>query len=130
MVRSIERRSSEVSPLTEVYAATSIAGLADTDDTLYVLAGTREVPENETLEHSLLQSTDRGASFEPIDAGLKVCTFGYCQYLASTELIAQNKLLFVNAGEGRNLLLSADLGDNWTVLSGSVEHNVCTHSAF
>ena len=118
------------SPLTEVYAAHSITGLVDSNDTLYVLVGTTQVPENEALQHSLLQSTDHGASFVPIDAGLKACAFGYCEYLPSTEVIAENELLFVNAGEGRNLLVSANLGENWTALSGSVEHYVCTHSAF
>jgi hypothetical protein len=118
------------SPLTEVYAARSITDLVDTHNTLYVLVGTTGVPENEVLQHSLLQSTDHGASFVPIDEGLKACALGYCEYLSSTELIAENNLLFVNAGEGRNLLVSADLGDHWTALSGSVEHYVCTHSAF
>jgi len=118
------------SPLTEVYAARSITGLVDTSGTLYVLTGSTEVLEGETIPHSLLQSTDQGASFVPIDKGLKVCSFGFCQHLSSTELIAEDNLLFVNAGEGRNLLVSSDLGDHWTALSGSVQHNVCTHSAF
>lgn len=115
--------------LTEVYAAHSITGLVDTSDTLYVLVGTIEIPEG-MLQHSLLQSTDHGASFVPIDKGLKVCSFGPCQYLSSTELIVKDDLLFVNAGAGRNLLVSSDLGDHWTALSGSVENFLCTHSTF
>jgi hypothetical protein len=118
------------SHLTQVYSARTIAALNDTAGTLYVLAGIQEAPLGLPVPHSMVQSTNHGASFVPIDKGLKECLFGYCQHLSSSELIAENNLLFVNAGAGRNLLVSDDLGDHWTALSGFVAGMVCTHSTF
>ncbi len=94
------------------------------------MVSTLKTPEGQPLEHSLLESTNNGASFQPIDAGLRVCNAGFCQYLPSNKLIEKGNKLFVNAGEGRNLLVSADRGAEWTVLSGFLDAAVCTYSTF
>ncbi len=118
------------SPLKEIYEGRFISNLVAYPDALYVLVQTVDVPEGQPLEHSVVQSTNHGASFHPVDKGLKECHSGYCQYIWPDELIRKGNLLFVNAGAGRNLLVSPNWGDDWRVLSGFLGAGNCTLSTF
>ncbi len=95
-----------------------------------MLNSTDQRPQGSPMAHSILKSTDHGSSFVPADLGLYTCSSGECQYLPATHLVASNNLLFSNAGQGQNLLVSSDQGNTWSALSGSLDLQVCTHSIF
>ncbi len=97
-------------------ASGAVTRLYDYDHALYVLARPRE----RSQDHTVFQSKDGGNTFSPIDAGLLECTSGICAYLESTQLLARDGLLYVNAGSGRNLLVSSNQGASYTALSGEV----------
>ena len=80
--------------------------------------------------HSLCQFERALEWFAPRDEGLRVCSGLYCERLWMTELQAYRGQLFSNAGAGLNVLTSVDQGRSWRALLGSVDNDVCTHSAF
>jgi hypothetical protein len=97
------------------------------DNTLYVLSSPRFDHQD---DHTLFQSTDGGEFFQTIDQGLWECSLAPCRYLYSTQLIARNGLLFVNAGGGENLLVSNDDGKAFDALSGGIVSQQCYHNSF
>jgi hypothetical protein len=105
--------------------ARSINRLYAYDHVLYVL--TR--PRLDTPDHTLYRSANGGTSFVPIDAGLWDCSVG-CFYMESTELFVRDGLLYVNAGGGKNLLVSEDRGASYQALSGEPRPMACYHGAF
>jgi hypothetical protein len=107
-------------------ASGTVTHLYDYEHVLYVLARAREGSE----DHTTFRSADGGNSFAPIDAGLLECADGTCTYLESTQLLARDGLLYVNAGGGRNLLVSADQGASYTALSGEVGNITCYSGTF
>jgi photosystem II stability/assembly factor-like uncharacterized protein len=102
-----------------------INGIYVFDHVLYVLTE----PETDG-DHTLFRSTDRGNTFEAIDQGLLDCNQYGCSYLYSTQLFATGQLIFVNAGGGKNLLVTDNGGQTYHVLSGSLEAQACYHSPF
>jgi len=96
------------------------------DGVLYVLtnaAGNNRDP-------LLFKSVDDGQSFVAADAGLKECFEDECTYLESTELLDRAGLLYVNAGGGRNLAVSADRGATFQPLSGEMTSVPCYFGTF
>jgi hypothetical protein len=106
-------------------ASGTVTRLYDYDHALYVLARPRSGSE----DHTLFQSTDGGNTFSPIDAGLLECASS-CKYLESTQLLARDGLLYVNAGGGRNLLVSENQGASYSALSGEVADIECYSGTF
>jgi hypothetical protein len=102
-----------------------INGIYVFDHVLYVLTE----PEKDG-DHVLFRSTDRGNTFEAIDQGLLDCNAFNCGYLYSTQLYATGQLIFVNAGGGKNLFVTDDIGQTYHVLSGTLESQSCYHSTF
>jgi hypothetical protein len=96
-------------------ASGAVTRLYEYDHALYVLAR----PRGGSEDHTLFQSADGGNTFSPVDAGLLKCASS-CTYLESTQLLARNGLLYVNAGGGRNVLVSENQGASYSALSGEV----------
>lgn len=104
-------------PLQSVPAAGSkLNNVAVNDGALYVLRHGEEVRGDHATEHTLLRSTDHGATFENIDAGLEDCYFGYCLFLPATEIEFAPGRIFL--GAGGNVLVSSDNGASWKILQG------------
>lgn len=124
-------RLDSTSPLESTgFASEIINNIYVYSNALYVLISPPLVPPGMTPEHALLESDDHGQTYFPIDDGLLTCDRSGCGYLSSSELIVRPTALFVNAGAGRNLLVSKDTGKNWVALSGSIAGMVCTFSPF
>ena len=91
-----------------------IHAVAVDDGALYVLKGNGS--SNTSPDHTLLRSTDHGATFTPIDAGLLDCAGEECRYLVANRIAFGPQHLFVNAGG--NVLATADDGATWSLLHG------------
>jgi hypothetical protein len=107
-------------------ASRAISRVYAYDHILYVLSRARE----KTADHTLFRSTDGGKSFLAIDAALLECADGLCTHLESTQLLARGRLIYVNAGGGRNLLVSDTRGASYKALSGEVGNIACYHGTF
>lgn len=101
-----------------------INSLALHDGKLYV--GKQATIEDTSTDHTLVVSGDQGATFTPIDEGLRDCTLG-CPYMAVRQIAFQADRIFVVAGG--NLMVSADGGVTWQPLfpsaSGSPATQLC-----
>lgn len=95
-----------------------VSAIAANDSALYVSFGLTNQSSDET--HTLHRSRDHGATFTPIDEGLRDCSgvpYGIpCGYLTSRRIEIAPGRLFAEAGG--NLVVSADDGDTWTRLFG------------
>jgi len=100
------------------------------NNALYVLKVGEQTMSNPPTEHSFLESTDRGNTFTALDNGLSYCLSVYCAFLTPTVARFVDPLIFLNAGSGRNLLVTKDHGASWSALSGSIEPYVCSEPAF
>jgi hypothetical protein len=78
------------------------------DGKLYV--GKQPTIEDISAEHTLVVSADQGATFTPIDEGLRDCSLG-CGYMAVRAIVFDGSRIFVNAGQ--NLMVSSDGGGSW-----------------
>jgi hypothetical protein len=67
--------------------------------------------------HSVLKSTDDGATWQPLDSQLEECIGGHCGRLLASQVEVTGDRLFVNAGG--NVLVSADDGESWNILYGA-----------
>jgi hypothetical protein len=102
-------------------------------DGLYVFDGVLYVPVRPRPgfpDHTLFASSDEGRTFQAIDKGLEDCASGTCSYLEPTQVFAENDSVFVNAGGGFNLMVTADDGETYTVLSGELAHVPCYDDPF
>jgi hypothetical protein len=101
-----------------------IQSLAVHDGKLY--AGKQPTIEEISAEHTLVVSADHGATFTPIDEGLRDCSLG-CAYMAVRQIAFEADRIFVVAGG--NLMVSADGGGTWHPLfpsaAGSPEAQLC-----
>ncbi|HWT03022.1 MAG TPA: hypothetical protein VN256_22415 [Pyrinomonadaceae bacterium] len=97
---------------------------------LYVLKVGEWTGSGRATDHSFLKSEDRGQTFTPIDKDLEDCLGGGCAFLTPTHAEFVGSLIFLNAGAGRNLLVSKDQGASWSALSGSLEIYACSEPAF
>jgi hypothetical protein len=100
------------------------------DGSLYVLKQSIATDSGPATDHSFLRSDDHGTTFVPLDNGLEECISGSCEYLAPTEAIFQNGLIFINAGAGENLFVTSDNGSSWTPLMGSFHRMIGDYEAF
>jgi hypothetical protein len=97
-------------------AGDGVNAVAVNGGALYVLREGREVQGPHATVHTLLRSTDHGATFTNIDAGLEDCYSGYCLFLSATQIeFAANRLFL---GAGGNVLVSSDNGSTWKILHG------------
>lgn len=103
-----------------------VNGLYVFEDVLYVTVR----PRPGYLDHTLFRSKDQGQTFQPIDHGLAYCVCGMCGYLQTTEVYARNNLVYVNAGGGENLLVTADEGETYRRLSGQSTPSACSGTPF
>jgi hypothetical protein len=87
------------------------------NNALYVLKVGEQTTSIPPAEHSFLESTDRGNSFTALDNGLSYCLSGYCAFLTPTVARFVDPLIFLNAGSGRNLLVTKDHGGSWSAWS-------------
>jgi hypothetical protein len=69
---------------------------------------------------SLWKSTDDGVTWTPIDQGLEECSFGFCEFLPSSQVELVGDRIFLNAGG--NIIVSADEGASWNVLFGATSN--------
>jgi len=94
------------------------------DGKLY--AGKQPTIEDTSADHTLVVSADQGATFTPIDEGLRDCSLG-CASMAVRRIAFVADRIFVVAGG--NLMVSADSGATWQPLfpsaSGSPEAQLC-----
>jgi hypothetical protein len=97
------------------------------DHVLYVLL---HLNYSSAQDHEMFASSDKGRTFHPVDNGLYTCSGNFCAYLVANQLVAKDNLLYANAGHGRNLLVSANGGAQWTPLSGRFEAEACYPSPF
>lgn len=90
-------------------------------------------------EHSLCQLERASQWFVPRDRALKLCSGAQCRRLWMTAVQAWRGQLFTNAGAGPNVLASADGGQGWHALLGSVDrvdrvdrvdNSACPHAPF
>ena len=101
-----------------------INALAVHDGKLYV--GKQPTIEGTSSEHTLVVSSDHGATFTSIDQDLRDCTLG-CAYMAVYQIAVDGGRIFVNAGG--NVMVSTDLGATWTrifpVSGGPTAQQLC-----
>jgi hypothetical protein len=100
------------------------------DGSLYVLKESIATQGSSATDHSFLRSDDHGVTFVPLDNGLEECLSGYCEYLSPIEAIVKNGLIFINAGAGENLFVTANNGLSWTPLMGSFHRMIGGYQAF
>lgn len=112
------------------FAGKYITNLYVYNNTLYVLKAGEQTIGSSAIDHSLLKSSDHGATFVPIDKGLEYCYDGYCQFMTPTQAFFKDNLIFTNAGAGTNVLVTADDGAHWNVVSGIFGTQVCYDPAF
>jgi hypothetical protein len=112
------------------FANKSINNLYVHNNVLYVLKYGDWTDSGPAVEHSFLKSEDHGKTFTPLDKDLETCVGGYCAFLTPTHAEFVNGLIFLNAGAGRNLLVSKDQGASWLALSGSLQLYACSEPAF
>jgi hypothetical protein len=97
----------------------NIFNLYVNNGSLYVLKESIATQGGPATDHSFLRSDDHGATFVPLDSQLQECIQDSCEFLAPTQAIFKNGLIFVNAGAGGNLFVTANNGASWTALMGS-----------
>ena len=108
----------------------NIFNLYTSGGSLFVLKESVANPNGTATDHSFLRSDDHGATFVPLDNGLQECLSGSCEFLAPTEAIFKNGLIFINAGAGQNLFVTANNGASWTPLLGSFHRMIGGYQAF
>jgi hypothetical protein len=119
--RGLYRAPSLVSDSLEriAFANEPVSAIATDGDTLYAALGLLNNAHVDT--HSVFRSSDRGATFTPIDAGLLDCSlqqFGEpCRYLVSRQIQPSAGRLFLEASG--NVLVSGDEGVSWHRLFGT-----------
>jgi hypothetical protein len=97
------------------FGGEAVHAVAVNDGALYVAKGA--VNEAATHpEHTLVRSTDHGATFTNLDAGLLDCSILPCAYLVPTRLAFGPDQIYVNAGG--NVLVSDNDGATWHQLYG------------
>jgi len=100
------------------------------NNALYVLRFGEQTNTGPATDHTFLRSTDHGHTFSALDNGLSYCLSGYCGFLTPTVARFVDPLIFLNAGSGRNLLVTKDQGASWLALHGTIEPYVCSEPAF
>ena len=93
----------------------NVHAVAVHEGALYVAKGEGNEASS-SAEHTLVRSTDRGATFTSIDAALLDCALQPCGYLVPTRIGFGPDQIYVNAGG--NLLASDDDGASWHLLYG------------
>ncbi len=83
-----------------------------------LFAGKQPTIEETSADHTLVVSSDHGATFTPIDEGLRDCSLG-CGHMAVHQIAADGGRLFVNAAG--NIVVSPDEGQSWTPLFPSAK---------
>ena len=102
-------------PQRVAFAGQSVHAVAVHEGALYVAKGAvNEASSSPT--HTFVRSTDHGATFTNIDAGLLDCALQPCAYLTPTLIAFGQDQIYVNAGG--NLLASDDDGASWHLLYG------------
>lgn len=97
------------------FAGEHVQAVAINEGALYVAKG----PGNEagnSPDHTLVRSTDHGATFVNLDAGLLDCALQPCGYMVVTRIAFGPDQIYVNAGG--NVLASDDDGASWHQLHG------------
>lgn len=101
------------------------------ENELYLLnTPTMEGAATAELEHSLCKSTDHGASFQPVDSGLKTCLGDRCLHMSGNQVMAAYNRIYFNAGGGLNLHVTQDAGTTWTPILGSLDVQMCYDQEF
>jgi hypothetical protein len=100
------------------------------NNTLYVLRAPGYITSCPSTDHSFLRSSDHGNSFIALDNGLSWQFGDHCTFLLPTVARFVDSLIFLNAGSGKNLLVTKDQGASWFALSGSIEPQFCSEPAF
>ena len=108
----------------------NIYNLYVNNGSLYVLKESIATQGREATDHSFLRSDDHGATFVPMDYGLQECLGDYCEFLAPSQAIFKTGLIFINAGAGNNLFVTANNGSSWTPLLGSFDRKLGNWQAF
>lgn len=97
------------------FGGEAVHAVAVHEGALYVAKGA--VNEAATHpEHTFVRSTDRGATFTNLDAGLLDCSLLPCAYLVPTRLAFGPGRIYVNAGG--NILVTENDGASWHQLYG------------
>ena len=99
------------------------------ENTLYLLKEGGDPRTGSLDAHSFLKSVDHGATFTPLDEGLRYCFRDHCEYLYATQAFFKNNLIFLAAGGGNNFFVTSDEGKSWTVLYGQFARMACYDAA-
>jgi hypothetical protein len=106
----------ETQPQRVAFESTPVTGLAYRSGSLYAILDIDHPTGPGATNRSLLKSTDEGITWTPIDAALEECSFGFCEFLQSSQIVVTVDRIFVNAGG--NVLVSGDDGASWNILFG------------
>jgi hypothetical protein len=112
------------------FAGRNIYNLYVNNGLLYVLKESIAAEGESATDHSFLRSDNHGETFVPLDGGLEECNSGFCEFLAPTEALFRNGLIFINAGAGDNLFVTPDNGASWTALLGSFHRKIGNYQSF
>src|SRR5688572_1834215 len=108
-------RLAAATPQRIAFAGENVHAVAVHEGALYVAKGEGNEASS-SPQHTLVRSTDHGATFTNIDAGLLDCALQPCGYLVPTRIGFGPDQIYVNAGG--NLLASDDDGASWHLLYG------------
>jgi len=97
------------------FGGEAVHAVAVHEGALYVAKGEGNEAGSST-GHTFVRSTDHGATFTNLDAGLLDCALQPCTYLVPTRMSFGPDQIYVNAGG--NLLASDDDGASWHLLWG------------
>lgn len=108
-------RLATIAPQLIAFPGENVHAVAVHEDALYVAKGAGNEAANSPT-HTLVRSTDHGATFTNLDAGLLDCALMPCGYLIPTLMAFEADRIYVNAGG--NVLASEDDGASWHLLYG------------
>ena len=106
----------QTQPERVAFESTPVTGLAYRSGSLYAILDIDHPTGPGATKRSLLKSADEGITWTPIDAALEECSFGFCEFLPSSQIHVTADRIFVNAGG--NVLVSGDEGASWNILFG------------
>src|SRR5687767_11835888 len=76
----------ESRPQRVAFESTPLTGLAHRGGSLYAILDIDHPTGPGATKRSLLKSTDEGITWTPIDAALEECSFGFCEFLPSSQI--------------------------------------------
>ena len=95
----------------------TISDLEESPDGIVLTRERRTNDDGPADDPSALLTADGGLTWIALDGGLEECLGGSCAVLYSTEVMAPDQRIFLNAGG--NVIVSDDRGATWSLLYGA-----------